>query len=451
MELIVIGRLLNIYLAIQETRGNDTKDNMNKVPGKNDGIVIRVIRKRLIKGLIQTIVLFLIFWGFSFLQDREIEINAFHRAAWFSILAVAGYTLYLLYTDLEKARQSSNWYNAGTAIGMVAAGIGLWQSLISFDPFRVWPGKTALILLCGLTGLALSQLANYRGRRQGGLLWNLLAWLENAPSLKFLSGILIGIYLVYLRPYLNIDPNSLIVFEWFLFCTLSFGILLRVWMGTSTSNTSEEAGKNWRKHKPDIVKLTGTSHDYMSRVERHFLNTGESIGLYVLLIILLHENRISEQNIVRAMKPLIDFTGINELRQGNLRFGRRFLRKQRELRLKALDDVFINVNSVVPFNRIPLSRVNLNITGQGTTYSQEEMSIDRLRQQFLEMGEKAGLIVRLILLLYQKWRNQEYIVNDMRELVNNSGEALDITLRRLLGNLNQTAPVSVSQQHTTDD
>ena len=72
-----------------------------------------IIKKRVIRGLIQAAVLFLVFWGFSFLQDREIEISAFHRAAWFSILAVAGYTLYRLYTDLEKARQGSNWYTPG--------------------------------------------------------------------------------------------------------------------------------------------------------------------------------------------------------------------------------------------------------------------------------------------------------------------------------------------------
>jgi hypothetical protein len=424
---------------------------MNKVPGKNDGIVIRIFRKRLIKGLIQAIILFLVFWGFSFLQDRDIEISAFHRAAWFSILAVAGYTLYRLYIDLEKARQGSNWYYAGTAIGMVTAGIGLWQSLISFNAFRVWPGKTALILLCGLIGVALSRLANYHGRREGGLLWGLLAWLEDTPNLKFLIGVMIGIYLVYLRPYLNVDPNSLVVIEWFLFCTLSFVILLRVWMGTSSSNTSEDVGKDWRKHQPDIEKLTGTFHDYMLRVERHFLNTGEPIGLYVLLITLLHDNRITENNIVRVVKPLIEFSGINELLQVKFRLGRRFARQQRELRLKALEDSFNNVKSFVPLNRTTLSRANYKNNEQDAPDAYEEIPIDRLQQQFLEGREKAGLIVRLTLLLYHKWRNQEYIVNDLRELTNSSDEALIIALRRLLDNLNQTVPVPALQQQTIHD
>ena len=428
-----------------------TKDKMNKVPDTNDGTIVQVIKKRLIKGLVQAIVLFLIFWGFSFLQDREIEISAFHRAAWFIILAVAGYTLYRLYTDLEKARQSNNWFNSGTAVGMVTAGIGLWQSLISFNAFRVWPGKTALILLCGLTGLALSRLANYRGRREGGLLWGMLAWLEDNPNLKFLTGVLIGLYLVYLRPYLNVDPNSLIVTEWFLFCTLSFGILLRVWMGTSSSNTSEEVGKEWRKHKPDIVKLTGTSHEYMLRVERHFLNTGEPIGLYVLLIILLYNNRISENTIVHAVRPLIDFTGINELRQGNLRFGRRFLRKERELREKALEDSFLNVKSILPLNRTALYHTNYTDKRRDISDLYEENSIERLQQQFLKGGVHAELIVRVTLILYHKWRNQEYIVNDLRELTRNSDEVSVATLSRLLGNPDRPVPVSVSDQHTTDD
>jgi hypothetical protein len=417
----------------------------------NDGVVIRVIRKRLIKGLIQAAVFFLIFWGFSFLQDREVEINAFHRAAWFSILTVAGYTLYRLYTDLEKARRGGNWYNAGTAISMMIAGIGLWQSLISFNEFRLWPGRFALIVLGGIIGIALSRLAAYRGRREGGLLWGMLAWLEDTPNLKFLIGVMIGIYLVYLRPYLNIDPNSLTVIEWFLFCTLSFGILLRVWMGTSGSNTSEDVGKEWRKHDPDIEKLTGTSHDYMLRVERHFLNTGEPVGLYVLLIILLYENRIRENNIVRAVTPLIEFTGINELRQGNLRFGRRFIRKQRELRLKALENSFHNVQSIVPLNRKILSQANYSDNRQATSGQDEEISIDKLQKQFLEEGVKTGLIVRLTLMLYRKWRNQEYIVNDLRELTNDSREALVNALKRQVGSQDQTEPVSAIPRQTNHD
>ena len=436
---------------MQVTSEMTNKDTMNKEPGKNNQIVIRVIRKRLIKGLIQAIVLFLIFWGFSFLQDRKVEISAFHRAAWFSILAVAGYTLYRLYTDLGKARQGSYWYYAGTAVGMVTAGIGLWQSMISFNAFRVWPGKTALILLCGLTGLALSRLANYRGRRDGELHWNLLAWLEDNPNLKFLTGVLIGLYLVYLRPYLNVDPNTLIVTEWFLFCTLSFGILLRVWMSTSSSNSSEEVGKDWHKHKPDIVKLTGTSHEYMLRVERHFLNTGEPIGLYVLLIILLYNNRISEKTIVQAVRPLADFTGINELRQGNLRFGRRFLRKQRELREKALVDSFLNVKSILPLNRTALYHTYYTNKRQDISDLYEEISIERLQQQFLKGGVHAEVIVHVTLILYHKWRNQEYIVNDLRELTRNSDESSVATLSRLLGNPDRSEPVSISQQQTDHD
>lgn len=418
---------------------------MNKVLGIDDRVVIRIIRKRLIRGLIQAIVIFLIFWGFSFLQDREIEINAFHRAAWYSILTVAGYTLYRLYVDLEKARQGSIWYYAGTAVGMVTAGIGLWQSMISFNAFRVWPGKTALIILCGLAALALSRLASYRGRKDGGLLWGLLAWMEDTPNLKLLIGVMVGLYLVYLRPYLSIDPNSLTVIEWFLFCTISFVILLRVWMGAS-SNTSDEIGKNWKKHKPNIEKLTGTTHDYMLRVERHFLNTGEPIGLYVLLIILLYNNRIREKNIARAMTPIIDFTGINELWQTNLRFGRRFNRQQRELRLEALDDAFNNVNSIVPLNRMAVSFANNRNYRRDTADSYEELSIDQLQQQFLEEGETAGLIVRLTIMLYHKWQNQEYIVNDLRELMNNPDEDSAVALRKLMVHLNQTAPVSMSQQ-----
>lgn len=410
-----------------------------------------IIKKRIIKGLIQAIVLFMIFWGFSFFQDNEVEISAFHRAAWFSILAVAGYTLYRLYTDLAKVRRGGRWYDAGTAIGMVLAGTGLWQSLVSFNEFRVWPGRFALVVLGGITGIALSRLVAYRGSREGGLLWGLLGWLEELPGLKFLIGILIGLYLVYLRPYLNIDPNSLILIEWFLFCALGLGILLRVWMGTSSSNTSEEVGRDWRKHDPDIVELTGQTHDYMLRAERQFLNTGEPVRLYVLLIILLHNNRVSENNIIRALKPLIDFTGINELRQGNLRLGRRFSRRQRELRLKALEDSFNNVKSVVPLNRITLSRAGYLNNRQNAPDAHEETTMDQLQHQFPVRGEKAGLIVRLTLMLYQKWRNQEYIVNDLRELTNNSDEASVDVLKRLVDNLNRTAPVSDLQQQTVRD
>jgi hypothetical protein len=148
---------------------------------------------------------------------------------------------------------------------------------------------------------------------------------------------------------------------------------------------------------------------------------------------------------------LIEFSGINELRQRNLRLGRRFVRQQRELRLKALDDSFNDVKSIVPLNRVAQSRANYMNNRQDSPDAHEETSIDRLQQQFLEEGEKAGLIVRLTLMLYHKWRNQEYIVNDLRELTNNSDEASIITLRRLLDNLNRTEPVPVLQRQTIHD
>jgi hypothetical protein len=108
------------------------------------------------------------------------------------------------------------------------------------------------------------------------------------------------------------------------------------------------------------------------------------------------------------------------------------------MRLKAMEEVFNNVNSIVPLNRTALSLVNNRNNGQDTVDSHEEISIDQLQRQFLEEGEKAGLIVRLTLMLYHKWQNQEYIVNDLRELTNNPVEDSAVILRRLLGNPDRT-------------
>jgi len=404
--------------------------------------ISRVIRNRTLKCLAQAVILFGIFWGISFLQENDAGVEAFHRAALFSILAVAGYTINRVFNLAEKTRLGERLYNAGTALGMIVFGLGLWLMLAAFNEFRVWPGKTALIIFCGIIGVAVSRLAAYRGRKEGGLWWGLLGWLEDRPELKFLIGVVIGLYLVYLRPYLTIDPNSLMLIEWFFFCILGFTILLRVWMGMGHGYSEEEVGLNWSKHRPQVEKLTGTGHDYMVRVERQFVNTGEPVNLYVLLTVLLDDNRIDEEEIVQAVRPMVDFNGINEVRQSMLRMSRHAARQQVELRKVAMKSAFDNIKSIVSLNKTIVSRRNSTIINYERTSFQEEIPIDELKRLFLEDGDRVGLFVRLTLMLHRAGRHQEHIVSALRSLTDDNGRPSTLALKTLLNNLDRTVGVN---------
>ncbi len=393
-----------------------------------DKNVSKAIRKRIITGVVQAAVLFAIFWGVSFLQKSDVAVSAFHRAALFSILAIAGYTIKRIFDVTESTPTGKRWYNVGTALGMITAGFGFWQALVSFNEFRVWPGKLALIIFSGIIGIAVSRLAAYRGKRQGDLWWGIIGWLESMPVTKFFIGIAFGLYLVYLRPYLNIDKDVLMIFEWFLLCTLGLIILIRVWMGIGHNYTGEEREITWRKHQPQAEKLTGTSHDYMIRVERQFVSTGEAMGLYVLLIILLDDNRINEKDIVQSVEPLIKYDVGQQTRDKTALLSRGVLRRQITQRKEILKSTFDRISTFIQPHRsaMPL-RSNVATESSDT---QVKVTLDELKRHFFEADDKAGLLVRLTILLHQAGHYQEHIVSTLQPLTDGNDFALKVFFNR---------------------
>jgi hypothetical protein len=397
------------------------------------------LRNRVIKGVIQATVMFSLLWIISLFLDNRALAGAFHRAAFFCILLVAGYTMNRFYNDLEKVRRGRNLYYAGTALGMVIGGLGLWLALASFNEFMEWPGKIALIILCGITGVAVPRLAVYRGKRERGLWWGLAGWLVDRPAMKFLFGIIIGLYVVYFRPHFTIDPNSLRIIEWFLLGMLGFIIFFRVWLGVGRDYIEEEAGKNWKKHRPELETLISTSHDYLVRVERQFINMGEPMGLYVLLIVLLNDNRFGENDIVQSVESLVNFRGINETRQNTLRLSRRAERQQLNLRREALRSTFDNINRLISPRGATLPRYNNLMTRNDTMTHQEEITTDELRLWWLETGDKTGLFVRLTLMLHRTGQYKEHIVSTLRQLLDNRGTPSDLAIKTLIERLERGA------------
>jgi hypothetical protein len=398
-----------------------------------------LLRNRAITGVIQAAILFTLLWVISLFQDNPASVEAFHNAAFLSIIATAGYAADKCFSIAENTELGKKLYNAGTAVSMLIAGFGLWLTLAAFNEFRVWPGKIALILLCGITGTAISRLAAYRGKREGGLWWGLIGWLEDKPALKFLFSVLAGIYLVYLRPYLTVDPDMLMLIEWFLLCILGLVIFIRAWSGMSHGYEDEEAGKNWHKHQPRIETLIGSRHDYLVRVERQFLNTGEAMGLYVLLVWLLQDNNIGEEDIVEAAGPLIDFSGLNEIRQSNLTMSRRVRKQEIKRRKDALRASFAFVNSLGQLNRSAMLRRNNTVTVTRTESFRKEIGLDELWRRYVNTGDRAELYVRLIILLRLAGRYQERIISILRSVTEDNGNPSTLPMKSLINELEGAA------------
>ena len=394
--------------------------------------VSRAIRNCALKGLVATVVLFSIIWGIALLQENEAAVAALHRAALYSILAVASYTLYRVFIVAEKTRLGGRLYNLGTALGMIISGFGFWQVLAAFGEFRVWPGRFGLIIFSGIIGLAVSRLAAYRGERRDGLWWGIIGWLEDRPWAKFLIGVAVGLYLVYIRPYLTIDPKVLTVIEWVVVCILGFAILFRVWLGIRRTYISQEPEADWSKHRPSVERLTSFSHNYMIRMERQFINYGEETGLYVLLIALLHNNSINERDILEGVKLLIDFRDARIYRYelGPLR--RRSIRRQVRWRKEMWKSTIYRINTLIKPARSAVPASN------HTEMKQEDVALDELKQHLLETGERAGLFVRLALLLHRAGHRQEDIVYALKSLTDDRGRVSLKALETLLDSLKMT-------------
>ena len=396
-----------------------------------DKTVSRLVRNCVLRGIVAAVVLFLILWGIALLPVSNAVAAALHLAALYSVLAIAGYTINRAFNLAEKTPLGSRLYNLGTAAGMLISGFGFWQVLAAFKDFQVWPGKDGLILFSGIIGLAVSRLAAYRGERSGNLWWGIVGWLEDKPTLKFLIGATVAFYLVYIRPFLTIDNNILMITEWFMVGILGFVILVRILLGISRSYASQEPEAKLSKHQPKVERLTGTTHDHMIRVERQFVNTGEETGLYVLLIILLYNNGINERDIVEAVRPLTNFLDARDKWYEVGLLERRAVRRQVRWRKKVLKSSIESVNSLVQPHRP-------GIPGSG--YG--NISLDELKQHFLETGDKAGLFVRLTLLLHKTGRHQEHIASTLWSLTDERGRISPEALQDLIDRFSENITVA---------
>jgi hypothetical protein len=380
-----------------------------------------LVRNCVLRGIVAAVILFLILWGIALLPVSNAMESALHLASLYMVVLVAGYTLHRVSVLTKGTHQGSRLYNLGTAAGMLISGFGFWQALTAFKDFQAWPGKDGLIIFSGIIGLAISRLAEYRGERSGNLWWGIVGWLEGAPTTKVLIGLAAGFYFMYIRPWLAIDNNILVIFEWFMVGILSFVILVRTMLGISRSYASQEPEVKLSKHQPKVEGLTGTTHDYMIRVERQFVNTGEETGLYVLLIILLYNNGVSERYIVEAVRPLTNFLDARDKWYEVGLLHRRAVRRRVRWRKEILKSSIESVNSLVQHHRSGIP---------GSSYG--DISLDELRQHFLETGDKAGLFVRLTLLLHKTGRHQEHIVATLRSMFDDIGRLYPKELEDLI-------------------
>ncbi len=390
----------------------------------------QAIINRSFKGLILSFVLFGTLFGFSLLQENEISQSAFIRSAAFGILIAFGYTLKKLFDDIRSTEAGRRYHPAGTAAGLLIAGLGLWQSLVSFNMFRVWPGKFALIALCGLVGYSLSITAVYVKEHKTGLIAGAATWLAGAPVLKFMMGILIGLYLVYFRPHMADLMTSLILCEFIALSVLTFGILLRVGMNLTKKNPGESIGRKWKQHNPPMQPLTGDVHRQMLLAERQFIERGDPVGLCVLLTVLMHENGVRDNEIRTVVRPLIqsEETG-NVSRKGTSGQRKKTLNRQ-----SLIDGIYETIEELLIVRRagsLPKDRKSLpGLRNQET--------IPELKRRFIDRTDTSGLLVYLIVTMHHDGRRQEYICWTLRGLFDTDKSPSDEELQELLSKMNGT-------------
>lgn len=397
---------------------------------------------RIFKGLIQAVILFGALFGFSLLQKTELSQAAFIRSAEFSILLVFGYSIKKLFDDIRSTELGRKYYPAGAPAGLLLAGLGLWQSLVSFNMFRVWPAKLALILFCGIIGYSLSILASYYKENKTGLIERTCQWLGGAPVHKFIAGILIGLYIVYIRPHMTISLASLMILEWVILCILTFIVLFRVGTNLTKKNISESMGLGWKQHNPPVERLTGTVHDHMLKVERLFINRGDPAGLYILLTVLMHENGVHETNIRTILQSLINFEEISEVKKDGIGLTKSRQFGEIENRQAVIDSVYDTIKSSFMLHRTSSMRGDeISAFGSG-----KEETIQELKRRFIDGTDKSGLLIRLIIDMHHNGRRQEYIYWTLRELTNSNNNPSEDALQELLSKMKDLAVAGEKSQ-----
>jgi hypothetical protein len=263
-----------------------------------------------------------------------------------ALLISGGYIIYSIARLLTETPRDRLISPAGSAVGVILMGCGVWQCLNCFSPS--WPpaGGIGLIFLIAAVFMAFSDLGNYGQDVSNQILSDFSKWLKEGPTGKFFLGGFIAAYLIFVRPAIfSIFPYAFLV-EWLVFCLISWRIFdsVKNFLRKRYSQPLKESG--WQKHVQKVNDLTDEDFIKLAVLQKDYVETGTRRDLLEYLKQILVKNGLNEKEIGNTLRPIIEHSDIKSPWYciGFLR--RRFNRQNRHNRRLSLKDTMQNLNMI---------------------------------------------------------------------------------------------------------
>lgn len=159
---------------------------------------------------------------------------------------------------------------------------------------------------CGLITLSFcSLLGTFRGVGNSATS-NLLRQASRDPARNFFAGFLITAYLFLVRPPLTFNMPFLPYVEWATVALAVYVMYTMIRLSPKEFYVSSE-GLHWKRHIQEVKRETGRDLIRISSAMEQFVDQGVKEPLLISLT--LHRQRLgeTEEEIVKTLRPLIDY------------------------------------------------------------------------------------------------------------------------------------------------
>lgn len=256
-----------------------------------------------------------------------------------AVVIVAGGTVVKLASPLEEFEKWGKTVQpALTATGVLVAGYAMLDMLKPLNALGMSIDRVGVTLFIGLIAVMVGVISTYGQSSKNRLISDACNWLRMSQARNFTLGVLFGIYMLFVRPWVIAMFSYAPLIEWGVVCFI-------VWMMYSGVKfrikhfSGEFQVSPWIKHVQKVERKTGEDFVQLNIIQKDFLEHGYKSELLVYATKILHDNNVDFYKICQILGPLINY---QDIKIPWFAFGwekQRVIRRNKENRKRVLDNL----------------------------------------------------------------------------------------------------------------
>jgi hypothetical protein len=284
---------------------------------------------------------------FSLFSHAKDFLSDLSKAAAYPVLFIAGITISKLADITRETVSGKAFYPIVNALGQFLSGLAVWQFLAAFSAPSGTLDKIGLIIFAGIVTIALSNIGHYGEDSKNPFMADAARWLTHGLALKFFIGAFIAAYILLIRPAIVKTFSYAAIVEWLIVCLIGWRLFSGIKNGIRLRNAVEVHEVDWKKHVQLLNNLQGAEIPRLGEIQEVFTGEGSRDYLLVYLTLLLHNNKVSPEEIRRILHPIIEY---QDTKMPWFAFGweqQRILKKNEAARRLILGDIMANLKYVI--------------------------------------------------------------------------------------------------------